>query len=219
MAARLFDALHDDKRKHKLLLPTDTGNGGMTHAFFKAPKTVEDLVAGRDAIAKWARMTYGWMGRSPDYKAAFLATLGANVDFTIPTRKTPGAGTSSAKSACHSSITPSFIHRSIGTDRRTRSATSAAMGSPFDYPLSSRLDENDAIFIMDKVLVPWENVFRLRRHGEGEQLLPAHRVPSPFRRARLHAARRQARFHLGFAAQGHRSRGHQGLSRRTGERW
>ena len=33
------------------------------------------------------------------------------------------------------------------------------MGSPFDYPLSSRLDENDAVFIMDKVLVPWENVF------------------------------------------------------------
>ena len=31
-------------------------------------------------------------------------------------------------------------------------------GSPFDYPLSSRLDENDAIFITDKVLVPWENV-------------------------------------------------------------
>jgi hypothetical protein len=55
MTARLFDALHDDKRKHKLLLPTDTGNGGMTHAFFKAPKTVEDLVAGRDAIAEWAR--------------------------------------------------------------------------------------------------------------------------------------------------------------------
>jgi len=66
MVARLFDALHDDKRKKKLLLPTDTGNGGMTHAFFKAPKTVADLIAGRDAIAEWARMTYGWMGRSPD---------------------------------------------------------------------------------------------------------------------------------------------------------
>ena len=37
--------------------------------------------------------------------------------------------------------------------------TAAVMGSPFDYPLSSRLDENDAIFIFDKVLVPWENVF------------------------------------------------------------
>ncbi len=37
--------------------------------------------------------------------------------------------------------------------------TAPVMGSPFDYPLSSRLDENDAIFIMDKVLAPWENVF------------------------------------------------------------
>jgi aromatic ring hydroxylase len=35
----------------------------------------------------------------------------------------------------------------------------AVMGSPFDYPLSSRLDENDAIFVMDDVLVPWDNVF------------------------------------------------------------
>ena len=33
------------------------------------------------------------------------------------------------------------------------------MSSPFDQPLSSRLDENDAVFIMDKVFVPWENVF------------------------------------------------------------
>ena len=35
----------------------------------------------------------------------------------------------------------------------------AVMGSPFDYPLSSRLDENDAIFILDDVFVPWEDVF------------------------------------------------------------
>src|ERR1700693_276777 len=80
MIARLYDALHDDKRKSKLLLPTDTGNGGFTHAFFKAPKTADDLMAGRNAIAEWARMTYGWVGRSPDYKAAFLATLGANAE-------------------------------------------------------------------------------------------------------------------------------------------
>jgi 4-hydroxyphenylacetate 3-monooxygenase len=33
------------------------------------------------------------------------------------------------------------------------------MSSPFDQPLSSRLDENDAVFIMDNVFVPWENVF------------------------------------------------------------
>jgi 4-hydroxyphenylacetate 3-monooxygenase len=36
------------------------------------------------------------------------------------------------------------------------------MGSPFDYPLSSRLDENDSIIVFDKVFVPWENVFAYR---------------------------------------------------------
>ena len=37
--------------------------------------------------------------------------------------------------------------------------TAAVMGTPFDYPLSSRMDENDSILIFDKVLVPYENVF------------------------------------------------------------
>jgi len=36
------------------------------------------------------------------------------------------------------------------------------MGSPFDYPLSSRLDENDAILVLDNVLIPWENVLIYR---------------------------------------------------------
>ena len=84
MVARLYDALHDPEQHAKILLPTDTGNGGVTHAFFKAPKSLDDLLAGRDAIAEWAQITYGWMGRSPDYKAAFLATLGANAEFYEP---------------------------------------------------------------------------------------------------------------------------------------
>ena len=83
MLARLYDALHDE-RKDIICTPTDTGNGGYTHKFFKAPRNVEDMVGGRDAIAKWARVTYGWMGRAPDYKAAFLATLGGNPDFYKP---------------------------------------------------------------------------------------------------------------------------------------
>jgi aromatic ring hydroxylase len=37
--------------------------------------------------------------------------------------------------------------------------TAAVMGTPFDYPLSSRLDENDAIFILDNTFIPWEDVF------------------------------------------------------------
>ena len=68
-------------RRPERVTPTDTGSGGYTHKFFKAPRNVEEMVGARDAIAEWARVTYGWMGRSPDYKAAFLATLGANSGF------------------------------------------------------------------------------------------------------------------------------------------
>ncbi len=35
---------------------------------------------------------------------------------------------------------------------------SGATGSPFDNPLSSRMDENDSILIFDNVLIPWEDV-------------------------------------------------------------
>ena len=84
MLARLYDALHDPKHHDKLCTPTDTGNGSFTQKFYKAPRNAEEMVGSRDAIAEWARLTYGFMGRSPDYKAAFLATLGANPDFYHP---------------------------------------------------------------------------------------------------------------------------------------
>src|SRR5207248_11638672 len=61
MLARLYDARHDPKRKDVLTTPTDTGNGGFTHKFFKATKNAEELVGCRDAIAEWARCTYGWI--------------------------------------------------------------------------------------------------------------------------------------------------------------
>ena len=229
MVARLYDALHDEKRKSRLLLPTDTGNGGFTHAFFKAPKSMDDLIAGRNAIAEWARITYGWLGRAPDYKAAFLATLGANADFYDPyqenarrwyrfsqervpfvnhaiihppvdrdrpanevgdvcvhVEKETDAGliVSGAKVVATGSVLTNYTfvahHGQLPVQDRNFAAvfilptnakgvkflcrtsyemTSTVMGSPFDYPLSSRVDENDAIFILDKALVPWENVF------------------------------------------------------------
>ena len=84
MLARFYDALHDPAKKDKLTIPTDTGNGSFTHAYFRAPKTLDELVRGRDAIAEWARIGYGFIGRAPDYKAAFLGTLGANSDFYDP---------------------------------------------------------------------------------------------------------------------------------------
>ncbi|MBP5111368.1 Pyoverdin chromophore biosynthetic protein pvcC, partial [Pseudomonas protegens] len=45
-------------------------------------------------------------------------------------------------------------------------------GSPFDYPLSSRFDENDAILIMDKVFIPWENVLIYRDFERCRQWFP-----------------------------------------------
>src|SRR2546422_3710823 len=82
--ARLYDALHDPVASKVLTVPTDTGNGSVTHPFFKVARSSEDLVASRQAIVAWQRMVYGWMGRSPDYKAAFLGTLGAHADFYAP---------------------------------------------------------------------------------------------------------------------------------------
>ena len=84
MIARLYDALHDPAKQPVLTMETDTGSGGFTHRFYRASRSVEEMVAARDAIAAWARESYGWIGRSPDYKAAFLATLGANSAFYEP---------------------------------------------------------------------------------------------------------------------------------------
>src|SRR5262249_1297529 len=64
-----------------LTCPTDTGNGGYTHKFFRVAHSREDLIGQREAIASWARMSYGWMGRTPDYKASLMNTLGANHAF------------------------------------------------------------------------------------------------------------------------------------------
>ena len=84
MTAGLYDALHDPKTRDVLTCPTDTGSGGYTMRFFRSAHSAKDLVGDRDAIAAWARLTYGWMGRSPDYKASFLGTLGANAEFYDP---------------------------------------------------------------------------------------------------------------------------------------
>jgi len=84
MVARLYDALHRDHAEKKNLLTCPTEWGGFTHPYFIAPRSAEDLVVGRDGIAEWARLTWGWLGRSPDYKAALLACLGGNLEFFDP---------------------------------------------------------------------------------------------------------------------------------------
>jgi 4-hydroxyphenylacetate 3-monooxygenase len=229
MVARLYDALHDPERQAVLTCPTDTGSGGYTHKFFRAPTSADDLIGARDAIAAWARLTYGWMGRSPDYKAAFLATLGANADFYEPYQDNARRWYREAQERVpflnHALLHPPvdrhrppddvadvYVHVERETDaglivsgakvvatgsalthynfiahvgvlpvktkafalvyivsmdtpgvklicRPSYAMMAEVLGSPFDYPLSSRLDENDAILVFDHALVPWENVF------------------------------------------------------------
>lgn len=65
----------------------------------------------------------------------------------------------------------------------------AVLGSPFDYPLSSRLDENDAILVLDNVFVPWENVFI---HNDLEQANRYNIHSGYLERASLHGCTRFA---------------------------
>ena len=85
-----------------LTCPTDTGSGGYTHRFFRVPRSREDLRGAQAAIAAWSRMTYGWMGRTPDYKAAYSNTLGGNAEYYGPYTGKPAPGTSVRRKPCRS---------------------------------------------------------------------------------------------------------------------
>jgi len=71
--ARLYDLLHEPSTRDRIT--TTDREGTLTHAFFAPAYDADDLLASREAIAIWQRSTYGWMGRTPDYKAAFMAQL------------------------------------------------------------------------------------------------------------------------------------------------
>ncbi|MCB1445826.1 MAG: Pyoverdin chromophore biosynthetic protein pvcC [Rhizobiaceae bacterium] len=234
MVARFYDAMHDAATRDLITCPTEWG--GFTHRYFRAPKSVGEQVAARDAVAASQRVSYGWMGRSPDYKGSFLATLGANsafykghednalrwyrkaqertwyinhaimnppVDRNAPSAdssdvyvrvvKETDAGlyVSGAKVVATASalthytfvahagqvpikdpayapvfIVPTGAPGVKMISRASNEQRAAVLGSPFDYPLSSRMDENDAILVLDNVFVPWEDVFM---HGDVDQ--------------------------------------------------
>ena len=215
--ARLYDALHKEELRD--LMTTVDRFGIRTHRFFAPSYSAVELLAARDAIAAWARLTYGFMGRTPDYKAAFMATLGANPEFYSPfeenARQWYRRFASKALYLNHVLINPPvdrmkpvheiadvFLHVVRETDRGAivsgakmlatgsaltnatfvaqNSATTLQQGkaedfalvfiapmdtpgtkllcrpsyeqsarSPFDQPLSSRFDENDAVLIFD----------------------------------------------------------------------
>jgi 4-hydroxyphenylacetate 3-monooxygenase len=226
--ARLYDALHDPAND---MLTTDR-RGIRTHKFFAPAYSSEDLVDAREALAVWSRMSYGFMGRSPDYKASFMAGLGADpawyeqfsgsaehwyrkyaegalflnhvlinppIDRSKPIHemedvfvhvveeRDDGMVVSGAKMlATGSALThATFVAQNSAAQLEPGKAEDYALvfiapldtpgqkllsrrsyeltaDSPFDHPLSSRFDENDAVIVFDNAFIPWENVLVYR---------------------------------------------------------
>ena len=228
--ARLYDALHDPAQREALLGVDRLGI--TTHRFFMPSYSAQELLAAREAIAAWARLSYGFMGRTPDYKASFMATLGAAPEFYAPfeasaeawyrsyaeqalflnhvlinppidrhrevhevedvyvhvtKERDDGMVVSGAKMlATGSALThATFVAQNSavrlepgkaedyalvfiapmdtpGKKLISRRSYELAAGSPWDNPLSSRFDENDAVVIFDEAFIPWENVLVYR---------------------------------------------------------
>jgi 4-hydroxyphenylacetate 3-monooxygenase len=268
--ARLYDTLLDPEQRDAL---TTTDRFGIrTHRFFTSSYSAQELLSARDAIARWARLTYGFMGRTPDYKAAFMATLGANPEFYAPfesnaetwyrryaanglylnhvlinppvdrnrpvhevadvflhvVRETDsGAIVSGAKMlATGSALThATFVAQNSavtleagkaedfalvfiapmdtpGTRLICRPSYEQSAHSPFDHPLSSRFDENDAVLIFDEALIPWENFLVYRSTERANSFYPASGF---FNRFNLQAGTRLAvklDFMVGLLARG-----------------
>jgi len=77
--ARIYASLHQPELKETLTLTDKFGI--TTHRFFTPSYSAQELLAARDAIAIWQRINYGWLGRTPDYKASFMAQLAEGYDF------------------------------------------------------------------------------------------------------------------------------------------
>ena len=225
--ARMYDALHDPKTSS--ILTTTTEYGDKTHKFFKTPKSAQDLLESRDAIAEWSKMSYGFMGRTPDYKGSFIGHLDAYADyykgFEDNARAWYKKATKDLPFINHTVVNPQMdrskpLHENkdvfvravaekddgiivsgakmVGTaaalthynfvanmqvrmgeedkshalvffvpmnapglkmiSRQSYELQAATNGSPYDYPLSSRFDENDAVIVLDNVFIPWEDV-------------------------------------------------------------
>ncbi len=114
---QLYDALHKPEMQDKLCWSTDTGSGGYTHKFFRVAKSADDLRQQRDAIAEWSRLSYGWMGRTPDYKAAFGSALGRTRRSTASLSRTPATGTRAFRKPVCTSTTRSLTRPSTATNR------------------------------------------------------------------------------------------------------
>ena len=83
--ARLYDALHDPAQQDTLT--GTTPHGARTHKAFLLARTPQELLARSEAMRAWSKLHFGFMGRSPDYKAGLAVSLGAWPEYFEPYTK------------------------------------------------------------------------------------------------------------------------------------
>ena len=84
--ARLYDSLHDPAQAETLTAVDAFGI--RTHKFFKPSRHGAGVAGGaRGDRRLGAAVSYGFMGRTPDYKAAFMASLGCQPRFLRAVRR------------------------------------------------------------------------------------------------------------------------------------
>ncbi|MDA3129904.1 4-hydroxyphenylacetate 3-hydroxylase family protein [Aliibacillus thermotolerans] len=240
--ARMYDMLHDKEASKKLV--TENEFGEKTHWFFKTPESADDLLKTRDAIAEWAKLNYGFMGRTPDYKASFLGHLNAyanyyegfednarawykkagkdvafvnhtiinpQVDRSKPLHENKDVYVRAVKERDDGIIVSgakmvgtaapltnyNFVANYGPTDlgdgdqshaliflvpmnapgvkmisRQSYELNAVRSGTPYDFPLSSRFDENDAVIVLDNVFIPWEDVLSYKNIEVSNNFVP-----------------------------------------------
>ncbi|MSO19759.1 MAG: 4-hydroxyphenylacetate 3-hydroxylase [Acidobacteria bacterium] len=208
---------------------------GEANKVFMIPRSAAELQERRQAIARWANLTKGWVGRSPDHVGGFMAGFASSPEtFDKPDREYGRNVTAFYQKLLEESLYVSYVIIPPQIDRATTAhawkeellqvgvleereggfvvrgsqmlgtSTSVsdylfvscikplapaderyalsfvlpvntrglkiycrrpyAPGQPsqFDYPLSTRFDETDALIVFDDVFVPWENTFVYR---------------------------------------------------------
>lgn len=230
--ASLYDTARDPSNGMIFKSPE---TGGEANKVYMIPRSASDLAERHRAISKWAAISRGFVGRSPDHVGGFLAGFasapetfdkgerhfGQNVarfyrkmveedlyvtyviippqidrsvtahgwseellqagvlkevdgGFVVRGSQMMGTGTAVADYMLVSCIKPlspqderyalSFVLPISAKGLKIYCRRPYAPSSPsgYDYPLSTRFDENDALIVFDDVFVPWEDVFVYR---------------------------------------------------------
>ena len=233
-AAGLYDYQADPENVEAMTFTSPT-SGDRVNLAWHLPRTYGDLMRRRQAIERWAELTCGMVGRSPDHVASTLVGLRMGLSaFQNYDPARAGALQSyfdyardndlflsyviinpqadKAKSAGHQPdqhLVASMVDEDadgitirgakmlatsgimanellvsgfqalqagdeayaftavvpVGTTGLTmmsRRSYEQSATSTFDYPLSSRFDENDAVVYFDDVKIPWDRVFVVR---------------------------------------------------------